>query len=190
MKKIKKLRILILLFLTGTLLAGMNPLGFEGASSKNNNLQDFSAIKDSKVILESLVILENSDTQMNLSGFNKVGGFYFQVNPTAESIKKRKLEISNNANFDVEIKTYKLVEAPGNRYMITDGSFIIGFKDESDRKRFAEDFNLTAKSNFKNKTAFLTKGFSNFENLVDDIKADSRVLSFELDLINPNLRTR
>ena len=49
---------------------------------------------------------------------------------------------------------------------------------------------LLRSSNFQNKTAFLTKGFSNFENLVDDIKADSRVLSFELDLIDPNLRTR
>lgn len=190
MKKTKNFSIFTLLFLTGALLAGIKPLVSESASNNNNDQQIISAAKDSKVILESLVIAENSDTQINLSGFNKIGGFYFLAKPSKKSIKSRELEILNSANIDVLIKTYKLVEVPRNRYMISDGSFIIEFKDISDRKRFAEDFNLTAKSNFQNKTAFLTKGFSNFENLVDDIKADSRVLSFELDLIDPNLRTR
>lgn len=188
--EIKKLKLLVLLFLTSTLLAGINQLGIEDNSMNNNNPQTILEAKNSKVILGSLVIMENSDTKMNLTNFDKVGSFYFQKKPTKEMIKSRELEIYNNKNINAATITYKLVEAAGNRHMISDGSFIVGFKDISDRKRFAEDFNLIAKSNFDNKTAFLTKGFNNFENMIDDIKADSRVLSFELDLINPNLRTR
>ena len=189
-KKIKNIRVVILLFLTSAILAGINPLGFESLSNNNSDQQIDQVAKDPKVILESLVILENSDTQINLSGFNKVGGFFFKAKPSEKSIKSRELEVLNSTNIDEAVKTYKLVEVSGNRYMISDGSFIIEFKDVSDRKRFAEDFNLTAKSNFQNKTAFLTKGFNNFEILIENIKADSRVLSFELDLIDPNLRYR
>jgi hypothetical protein len=72
--------------------------------------------------------------------------------------------------------------------MISDGSFIVGFKDISDQERFAEDFNLVIKSNFRNKAAYFSKGFNGLEELIKDIKNDSRVSSFELDLIDPNIK--
>ena len=186
LKKLTNPKIFILLFLAcGLLASGLSQDSFKkdikGEDEDNQN----SKLEDSKILLDSIVILKKSNTNTDLSGFEAIGSFYYQEKPSAEVPKSN--ESNSSLSKSIE-KTYKLVKVPGNRYMISDGSFIVGFKDISDQERFAEDFNLVIKSNFRNKAAYFSKGFNGLEELIKDIKNDSRVSSFELDLIDPNIK--
>ena len=71
--------------------------------------------------------------------------------------------------------------------MITDGSFIIEFQGKTDRQKFNEDYSIIPKYEMGTRTAYQPFGFENFDEMLKRLNADKRVISFELDLIDPNI---
>ena len=74
--------------------------------------------------------------------------------------------------------------------MISDGSFIIEFKNKIDKERFNMDYSLETKFVMGERTAYHSEGFKNLENLFDQFQKDERIISYELDLIDPNIALR
>ena len=114
LKKLTNPKIFILLFLTcGLLASGLSQDSFKkdikGEDEDNQN----SKLEDSKILLDSNVILKKSNTNTDLSGFKAIGSFYYQEKPSAEVPKSN--ESNSSLSTSIE-KTYKLVKVPGNRY--------------------------------------------------------------------------
>ena len=129
-----------------------------------------------KIIFDSTVTFKNKLNSKNPE-FISLGLFEYTLN------KNPRLEKASNP----ASKTFKLVEITGKKYMISDGAFIVKFKNNIDKKQFAIDFGLIAKYEFPESTAFYSKGFKGLEQLIDNIKLDPRVESFQVDIINPHI---
>ena len=91
----------------------------------------------------------------------------------------------NDANEDRKI--FKLVEIGNGKYMIADGSFIIEFQGNTDRQKFNEEYSIIPKYEMGTRTAYQPLGFENLDGVLKRLNADNRVISFELDLIDPNV---
>ena len=91
----------------------------------------------------------------------------------------------NDANEDRKI--FKLVEIGKGKYMIADGSFIIEFQGNTDRQKFNEDYSIIPKYEMGTRTAYQPLGFKNLDEVLKRFNTDNRVISFELDLIDPNV---
>ena len=81
----------------------------------------------------------------------------------------------------------KLVEIGNGKYMIADGSFIIEFQGNTDRQKFNEEYSIIPKYEMGTRTAYQPLEFENLDGVLKRLNADNRVISFELDLIDPNV---
>ena len=84
-------------------------------------------------------------------------------------------------------KNLKLVEVRGQKYMISDSSFIIEFGQEIDRQKFNKEYSIIPKYEMGSRTAYQPLGFENLNEFFKRFNADDRVISYELDLIDPNV---
>ena len=120
------------------------------------------------------------EKEINTEGFKKLGNFLYKLNTT-----KNSNEYLNDINKNRKI--FKLVEMGRSKYMFTDGSFIIEFQGNTDRQKFNEEYSIVPKYEMGTRTAYQPLRFENLDEVLKRFNADNRVISFELDLIDPNI---
>ena len=83
---------------------------------------------------------------------------------------------------------------PSKELLITDGSFIVTFKNSNDSNQFTSDYNLNAnlQTQFQipNTAIYNWSQISTLEALMNNLRNDPRVIKVELDLINPYIVPR
>ena len=168
-----------ILFFNASLFAGLNTIEQNDLIIKKNE-DNFIEKYDSnqKILIDSLVYPFKN--KANVEGFKKLGNFLYKLNTT-----KNLNEYVNDTNEDRKI--FKLVEIGNGKYMIADGSFIIEFQGNTDRQKFSKEYSIIPKYEMGTRTAYQPLGFENFNEILKRLNADKRVISFELDLIDPNI---
>ena len=168
-----------ILFFNSSLFAGLNTIEQNDLIIKKNEdsiIEKYD--RNQKILIDSLVY--SFEHEVSREGFKKLGNFFYKLNTTENS--------NENVN-DVseDRKIFKLVEIGKGKYMIADGSFIIEFQGNTDRQKFNEDYSITPKYEMGSRTAFQPLAFENFDEMLKRLNVDKRVISFELDLIDPNI---
>ena len=120
------------------------------------------------------------DQKTNIEGFKKLGNFLYKLNAVEQSNE-------NTININENKKNLKLVEVRGQKYMISDSSFIIEFGQEIDRQKFNKEYSIIPKYEMGSRTAYQPLGFENLNEVFKRFSIDDRVISYELDLIDPNV---
>ena len=168
-----------ILFFNGSLFAGLNTIEQNDLIIKKNEdslIEKYDS--NQKILIDSLVY--PFEQEASSEGFEKLGNFLFKLNSTKNSD-----EYLNDVNEDRKI--FKLVEIGNGKYMIADGSFIIEFQGNTDRQKFNEEYSIIPKYEMGTRTAYQPLGFEDLDEVLKRLNADNRVISFELDLIDPNI---
>lgn len=141
------------------------------------------------ILVDSIVIKSKSIRFNNISEITRVGSFVFEKNPNKlkKMLNDIQVQSTDSSSYD---SNYRLVEILGKNNLITDGSFIIFFKDPSDKRQLNIDYNLLPKYEMPYSTSYRSNNFKTLQSLIDNIKNDSRVKSIELDLIDPFIQTQ
>ncbi len=166
-------------FFNASLFAGLNTIEQNDLIIKKNEdtrIEKFDS--NQKILIDSLVFPYKQVA--NSVGFIKLGNFFYKLNITENSN-----EYVNDTNEDRKI--FKLVEMGRSKYMITDGSFIIEFQGNTDRQKFNEEYSIVPKYEMGTRTAYQPLRFENLDEVFNRLNADKRVISYELDLIDPNI---
>ena len=139
--------------------------------------------KDIQILEDSIVIRNTNPLFENISGVPGVGNFIF------EKIPNKLKYILNNKTQSTEVSIYesgfRLVEIPGKSNLITDGSFVVFFKNSEDKQQFNLDYNLLPKYEMSNASTYKSDNFKTLQTLLDMLENDERVQLVELDLIDP-----
>ena len=155
----------------------------ERATNSNKSNSILERKNEIKILQDSVVITNSNPLFKDISGVPKVGNFIFEKSPN------KLKDILNNKNQSVDIVNYEtgfsLVEIPGKSNLITDGSFVVYFKDPSDKQQFNSDYKLLPKYEMPNANTYKTIDFKALSTLIDILKNDERVQFVELDLIDP-----
>ena len=168
-----------ILFFNASLFAGLNTIEQNDLIIKKNEdslIEKYDS--NQKILMDSLVY--PLEQEASSEGFEKLGNFLYKLNNT-ENLNA----YVNDANEDRKI--FKLVEIGNGKYMIADGSFIIEFQGNTDRQKFNEEYSIIPKYEMGTRTAYQPLGFENLDEVFKRLNADNRVISFELDLIDPNI---
>ena len=168
-----------ILFFNASLFAGLNTIEQNDLIIKKNEgslIEKYDS--NQKILIDSLVY--PFEQEARLEGFEKLGNFLYKLYSAENSD-----EYVNDANEDRKI--FKLVEIGNGKYMIADGSFIIEFQGNTDRQKFNEEYSIIPKYEMGTRTAYQPLGFENLDGVLKRLNADNRVISFELDLIDPNI---
>ena len=168
-----------ILFFNASLFAGLNTIEQNDLIIKKNEeslIEKYDS--NQKILIDSLVY--PFEQEASSEGFEKLGNFLYKLNSTENSD-----EYVNDANEDRKI--FKLVEIGNGKYMIADGSFIIEFQGNTDRQKFNEEYSIIPKYEMGTRTAYQPLGFENLDGVLKKLNVDNRVISFELDLIDPNI---
>ena len=167
------------LFFNSSLFAGLNTIEQNDLIIKKNEeslIEKYDG--NQKILIDSLVY--PFEQEVSTEGFKKLGNFFYKLNITENSN-----EYVNDTNEDRKI--FKLVEIGNGRYMIADGSFIIEFQGNTDRQKFNEEYSIVPKYEMGTRTAYQPLRFENLDEVFNRLNADKRVISYELDLIDPNI---
>jgi hypothetical protein len=168
-----------ILFFNASLFAGLNTIEQNDLIIKKNEdslIEKYDS--NQKILIDSLVY--PFEQEASLEGFEKLGNFHYKLNSTENSD-----EYLNDVNEDRKI--FKLVEIGNGKYMIADGSFIIEFQGNTDRQKFNEEYSIIPKYEMGTRTAYQPLRFENLDGVLKRLNVDNRVISFELDLIDPNI---
>ena len=192
--RLNKLNILLLL-MSNTALSITNDNNVLNHEETINRPSEIKLIKRSSsksvsvpiILYDSIVVLDRKGRFSNISGSKKIGSFVYELNPG-----NLKNKISGNqyqsASQSVSDTGYRLVQIPGKNFLLSDGSFIIKFKDPADKAQVTSYYNLNPRYEMPDATSYISKDFSGLEALIKRIKADPRVLLVELDLIDPYIQ--
>tara|TARA_B100000787_G_C16148567_1_gene275470 strand:- start:13 stop:612 length:600 start_codon:yes stop_codon:yes gene_type:complete len=141
------------------------------------------------ILKDSFVVLNRAEIFSNIAGTKRVGKFVYELQPGKLHDKLTQDQAGLNSVKALPIDTgYRLVQIPGKNFLISDGSFIIRFKNPRNKEELALDYNLNPKYQMPDATSYVSKDFSGLEGLIKRIEADPRVLSVELDLIDPYIQ--
>ncbi|MDC3106923.1 hypothetical protein OA512_01225 [SAR86 cluster bacterium] len=177
--KLIKIYFITIIFFNSALFAGLNTTeknDFIYQKKEEIPIAKFDVNK--KILNDSLVLQWNQET--NIEGFKKLGNFLYKLNAIEQSNE-------NIINVNKNKKNLRLVEVRGHKYMISDSSFIIEFGQETDRQKFNMEYALIPKYEMGSRTAYQPLGFENLNEFFKRFNADDRVISYELDLIDPNV---
>lgn len=155
----------------------------ESVVKSNTSNQTLKRENEIKILQDSVVIINTNPLFKDISGVPKVGNFIFEKSPN------KLKDILDNQSQSIDIVNYetgfRLVEIPGKSNLITDGSFVVYFKDPSDKQQFNSDYKLLPKYEMPNANTYKTNDFKTLSILIDILKNDERVQLVELDLIDP-----
>jgi len=167
-------------------------LNHEYAVDKPSKIEDLKSPSSRTTIFpvilyDSNVFLATKGTLSNISGSKKIGSFVYELN--AGNLKKQ-IEQNESASRKVSVADtgYRLVQIPGMGFLISDGSFIVKFKSPADKDQVNAEYSLSPRYEMPDATSYVSKDFSGLEGLIKRIEADPRVLSVELDLIDPYIQ--
>ena len=154
---------------------------FAISSSKSNLILERK--DEIKILQDSVVIMTKTSLLNDIPDVTRVGSFIFEETPN------KLINILNNKTQSIDIDNYetgfRLVEIPGKNNLITDGSFVVYFKDPSDKQQFNSDYQLQPKYEMPNANTYKTNNFKTLPALMNILKNDERVQLVELDLIDP-----
>ena len=177
--------ILFLIFITTHQFIAGDQIKNEFASQLPLSDQEYSRNVLPEIILDSVVIDNRNKNITSLSGVKSIGHFLYEVKPNqlANFIEKQ-ARLDSNIISKKELN-FRLVSLPGKDFLISDGSFIVYFKDPSDKQQFNSDYQLQPKYEMPNANTYKTNNFKTLPALMDILKNDERVQLVELDLIDP-----
>jgi hypothetical protein len=154
---------------------------FATSSSKSNSI--LKRKNEITILQDSVVIMSKATLLNDIPDVTRVGSFIFEETPNKLiNILNNKTQSINNASYETG---FRLVEVTGKNNLITDGSFVVYFKDPSDKQKFNSDYQLQPKYEMRNANTYKTNDFKALPALMDILKNDQRVQLVELDLINP-----
>jgi len=185
LNKSLKLRMLFILTFAGYTFTDQIPNVTNTDKAKAINQKEIVTVVNAKILNNSSVIL-NSDG--SFSNFDKVTGVTSNLDILSPPSDPR--ELVYKPFDDKKVTSFKLVEVPGKKNMVSDGGFIVEFKNISDKEQFNIDFSLVSKFESSNRSIYFSKGFNGLDELINDMRSDSRVLSVELNLIDPYIKSQ
>ena len=155
----------------------------EFATSSNKSNLILARKDEIKILQDSVIIMRKTSLLNDIPDVTRVGSFIFEETPN------KLINILNNKTQSFAIANYetgfRLVQIPGKNNLITDGSFVVYFKDPSDKQQFNSDYQLQPKYEMLNANTYKTNNFKTLPALIDLLKNDERVQLVELDLIDP-----
>ncbi len=174
-----KICLFTIIFFNSTLFASLNTIEKNDFIYQKKEETPIVKFDINKKILNDSIVLQ-WDQKTNIEGFKKLGNFLYKLNAVEQSNE-------NTININENKKNLKLVEVRGQKYMISDSSFIIEFGQEIDRQKFNKEYSIIPKYEMGSRTAYQPLGFENLNEVFKRFGVDDRVISFELDLIDPNV---
>jgi hypothetical protein len=155
----------------------------EFATSSNKSNLILVRKNEITILQDSVVIMSKASLLNDIPDVTRVGSFIFEETPNKLiNMLNNKTQSTDNAIYETG---FRLVEVPGKNNLITDGSFVVYFKDPSDKQQFNSDYQLQPKYEMPNANTYKTNDFKALPALMDILKNDERVKLVELDLINP-----
>ena len=158
-------------------------LKHEYATNSNKSNSILERKNEIKILQDSVVITNSNPILNDIPGVPRVGNFIF------EKIPNKLKYILNNKTQSTEVSIYesgfRLVEIPGKSNLITDGSFVVFFKNSEDKQQFNLDYNLLPKYEMSNASTYKSDNFKTLQTLLDMLENDERVQLIEQDLIVP-----
>ncbi len=174
-----KICLFTIIFFNSTLFASLNTIEKNDFIYQKKEETPIVKFDINKKILNDSIVLQ-WDQKTNIEGFKKLGNFLYKLNAVEQSNE-------NTININENKKNLKLVEVRGQKYMISDSSFIIEFGQEIDRQKFNKEYSIIPKYEMGSRTAYQPLGFENLNEVFKRFGIDDRVISYELDLIDPNV---
>ncbi len=174
-----KICLFTIIFFNSTLFASLNTIEKNDFIYQKKEETPIVKFDINKKILNDSIVLQ-WDQKTNIEGFKKLGNFLYKLNAVEQSNE-------NTINISENKKNLKLVEVRGQKYMISDSSFIIEFGQEIDRQKFNKEYSIIPKYEMGSRTAYQPLGFENLNEVFKRFGIDDRVISYELDLIDPNV---
>jgi len=174
-----KICLFTIIFFNSTLFASLNTIEKNNFIYQKKEETPIVKFDINKKILNDSIVLQ-WDQKTNIEGFKKLGNFLYKLNAVEQSNE-------NTININENKKNLKLVEVRGQKYMISDSSFIIEFGQEIDRQKFNKEYSIIPKYEMGSRTAYQPLGFENLNEVFKRFGIDDRVISYELDLIDPNV---
>lgn len=155
----------------------------EFATSSNKSNLILERKNEITILQDSVVIMSKATLLNDIPDVTRVGSFIFEETPNKLiNMLNNKTQSIDNASYETG---FRLVEVLGKNNLITDGSFVVYFKDPSDKQQFNSDYQLQAKYEMPNANTYKTNDFKTLPALMDTLKNDQRVQLVELDLIDP-----
>lgn len=174
-----KIYLFTIIFFNSALFAGLNTIEKNDFIYQKKEETPIVKFDINKKILNDSIVLQ-WDQKTNIEGFKKLGNFLYKLNAVEQSNE-------NTININENKKNLRLVEVRGQKYMISDSSFIIEFGQEIDRQKFNTEYSIIPKYEMGSRTAYQPLGFENLNEVFKRFDIDDRVISYELDLIDPNV---
>ena len=177
--------ILFLIFMTTHQFITGDQIKNEFASQLPSSDQEYSRNVSPEIILDSVVIDNRNKNITSLSGVKSIGHFLYEVKPNQLANFINKQARSDSNIISKKESNFRLVSLPGKDFLISDGSFVVFFKDPSDKQQFNTDYQLQPKYEMPDANSYKTDDFKSLPALLDILKSDERVQLVELDLIDP-----
>ena len=174
-----KIYLFTIIFFNSALFSGLNTIEKNDFIYQKKEETPIAKFDINKIILNDSIVL-HWDQETNIEGFKKLGNFLYKLNAVEQSNE-------NTININENKKNLRLVEVRGQKYMISDSSFIIEFGQETDRQKFNAEYSIIPKYEMGSRTAYQPLGFENLNEVFKRFNGDDRVISYELDLIDPNV---
>ena len=174
-----KIYLFTIIFFNSALFAGLNTIEKNDFIYQKKEETPIVKFDINKKILHDSIVLQ-WDQETIIEGFKKLGNFLYKLNAVEQSNE-------NTININENKKNLRLVEVRGQKYMISDSSFIIEFGQEIDRQKFNTEYSIIPKYEMGIRTAYQPLGFENLNEVFKRFDVDDRVISYELDLIDPNV---
>ena len=174
-----KIYLFTIIFFNSALFAGLNTIEKNDFIYQKKEETPIVKFDINKKILNDSIVLQ-WDQETIIEGFKKLGNFLYKLNAVEQSNE-------NTININENKKNLRLVEVRGQKYMISDSSIIIEFGQETDRQKFNTEYSIIPKYEMGSRTAYQPLGFEYLNEVFKRFNADERVISYELDLIDPNV---
>jgi len=158
--------------------------------NSSENLTRYSLTKDQQII-DPEILLDSNVKRFDQNiisankGLTKLGEFYMY-----EMNTNKLVEISSTQNNESLMKLAKYQDS--NFYQISDGTFIVAFKNQINTDDFAKEYNIILLRDFSDikLASFKFNDFTKLDSKITNIRNDSRISYAKYDLINPNPATR
>lgn len=159
----------------------------------------YSPRKNVPNIYENSVVFKKAPQQViNENQFNSRGDYAYSLKPIKlenksssipnDLLKSNQANSIDRLNSFIEDDLRVVIMGPGQKVMMSNGSFIVRFNDKKDKNIFRNDYNLILTQEFPDFVIFKANSFLGINNLLDQINNDLRINYLELNLLDPNIQ--
>ena len=159
----------------------------------------YSPRKSIPDIYENSVVFKKVPQQViDESQFNSRGDYAYSLKPIKlgnksssipnDLFKSNQTNSIDRLNSFIEDDLRVVIMGPGQKIMMSNGSFIVRFIDKQDKNIFRDDYNLIITQEFPDFVIFKANSFLGINNLLNQINNDLRINYLELNLLDPNIQ--